>query len=309
MKRIVLALIVMSLAAGSLTAQPLPNLNKRILNRMSNQRVEEYLAKNDIIFVPVGVTEMHGGFPTDCETVLAQAFALKMAEQVDAITLDGLPYFFAGGTVIGAGTLELSVRDGIDYLQNIAHSLLRQGFRRQVYVAFHGPAHFTISPVIRDFFNETMVPIQLIDLTKVALAGSNVNLYANASFYSMYIAAYDLLGRIEDVELTTPEHDHSKPSPGSTAFLGPLNALGYQSGALGSYFGKPSDHAVTPNIPTAEARKKMAEDGKVMIDAIVKSINVANVVKTLRDLDTFTREKVVPAYGSRLPGVYNTNVR
>lgn len=309
MKKTILAIAVMLVVAGVLFAQPLPNLNKRILNRMSNQRVEEYLARNDIIFVPVGVTEMHGGFPTDCETVLAQAFALKMAEQVDAITLDGLPYFFAGGTVIGGGTVELTVRDGIDYLYSIAHSLLRQGFRRQIYVAFHGPAHFTISPVLRDFFNETMVPIQLIDLTKIALAGSNVNLYANASFYSMYVAAYDLLGRIEDVELTTPEHDHSKPSPGSTAFLNPLNALGYQSGALGSYFGKPSDHAVTPNIPTAEARQKLADDGKIMIDAIIKSINVPNVVKTLRDLDKFTQEQVVPKYGTRLPGVYNMKMR
>ena len=36
--------------------------------------------RNDIIIVPVGTTEMHGGLPLDCETVLSEAIALKMAE-------------------------------------------------------------------------------------------------------------------------------------------------------------------------------------------------------------------------------------
>lgn len=61
---------------------------------------------------------------------------------------------FAGGTVVGRGTVQMSIRAGIDYLYEIAKSLLKQGFRRQVYVTCHGPAYLTISPVIRDFLKK-----------------------------------------------------------------------------------------------------------------------------------------------------------
>ena len=43
-------------------------MRTRILPRMLNDEVEEYLSRNDIIIVPVGTVEMHGGFPLDSET-------------------------------------------------------------------------------------------------------------------------------------------------------------------------------------------------------------------------------------------------
>ena len=36
-------------------------MRTRILPRMLNDEVEEYLSRNDIIIVPVGTVEMHGG--------------------------------------------------------------------------------------------------------------------------------------------------------------------------------------------------------------------------------------------------------
>ena len=55
-------------------------MRTRILPRMLNDEVEEYLSRNDIIIVPVGTVEMHGGFPLDSETTISEAFALEMAE-------------------------------------------------------------------------------------------------------------------------------------------------------------------------------------------------------------------------------------
>lgn len=65
---------------------------------MLNDEVEEYLSRNDIIIVPVGTVEMHGGFPLDSETTISEAFALEMAEACDGLVLTGLPYFYAGAT-------------------------------------------------------------------------------------------------------------------------------------------------------------------------------------------------------------------
>ena len=97
-------------------------MRTRILGKMLNSEVQDYLQRNDIIIVPVGTTEMHGGFPLDCETVISEAYALKMAESCDGLVLTGLPYFYAGATASGRGTVQVSVRQGIDYLGAIARS-------------------------------------------------------------------------------------------------------------------------------------------------------------------------------------------
>ena len=116
-------------------------MRTRIIPKMLNDEVEEYLTRNDIVIVPVGTVEMHGGFPLDSETVVSEAFALKMAEACDGLVLTGLPYFYAGATASGRGTVQVSIQEGIRYLTGIAESLLRQGFKRQIYIhclhAFH----------------------------------------------------------------------------------------------------------------------------------------------------------------------------
>ena len=89
-------------------------MRTRILPKMLNSEVEEYLQHNDIIIVPVGTVEMHGGFPLDSETVISEAYALRMAEACDGLVLTGLPYFYAGATASGRGTVQVSVRQGID---------------------------------------------------------------------------------------------------------------------------------------------------------------------------------------------------
>ena len=62
-------------------------MRTRILPKMLNDEVEEYLSRNDIIIVPVGTVEMHGGFPLDSETTISEAYALKMAEACDGLVL------------------------------------------------------------------------------------------------------------------------------------------------------------------------------------------------------------------------------
>ena len=103
-------------------------LRTRILPKMLNSEVEAYLEHNDIIFVSVGTVELHGGYPLDSEAVISEAFALEMAEAADGLMLPGLQYFYAGATASGRGTAQVSVRQGIDYLSAIVHSLLRQGY-------------------------------------------------------------------------------------------------------------------------------------------------------------------------------------
>ncbi|MGI2296210.1 creatininase family protein [Paenibacillus sp. GXUN7292] len=278
-------------------------MRTRFLSKLTNGEVEAYLDRNDIIFVPVGVTETHGALPLDSETVLAEAIALKMAEQTDGLVLHNLPYFFAGGTNIARGTVQMSVKDGMAYLDKIAKSLLYQGFRRQIYITCHGPAYLTVSGMIRDFFDETKVPALYMDLLKIA---ESVSFNLLDVFHEISIGAYQVLDRLEDVPLNMPEsssvtYDFEHMMAGMAK--NPGNSLGkyaYQSGAVGSYFHEPSDHMVTPLLKTEEERSAHAAVGVKAIDQLVQALDMASIVEALRQTDLYTQNTILPKYGSNL---------
>ena len=262
-------------------------MRTRIFGKMLNSEVQEYLSRNDIIIVPVGTTEMHGGFPLDCETVISEAYALKMAEACDGLVLTGLPYFNAGATASGRGTVQVSIRQGIDYLAAIARSLLRLGFKRQIYLSFHGPAHMTICPMIRDFYDETGVPILYMDC--MMQVGKNQKLLTNFmdDFHAITVGAYKLMNRLDDVPLVT---GYAHKNPQSCAAFQDLFSLGYQSAAVGYCFGENEDHMSTPDIPDIETRDAMAEKGAELICKMVENMNMSHVVEQLRKLEQYGLE-------------------
>lgn len=262
-------------------------IRTRILPKMLNSEVGSYLEHNDLIIVPVGTVEMHGGLPLDCETVISEAVALRMAEAADGLVLTGLPYFYAGATASGRGTVQCSVRQGIDYLGAIARSLLRQGFRRQIYISFHGPAHMTCSPMVRDFFDETGVPVLYMDLTMQLLGAVKGSSVKFEDLNDIFVGAYQIMGRLEDVPLVTG-YQHTDPQ--TVASFQDIFRLAYQSGSVGYCFGAQKDHAPTPDIPTAQRRQEMADHGEAVINELVEHMDVPAVAEKLRELDRFEQE-------------------
>ena len=263
-------------------------MRTRILGKMLNSEVQDYLKRNDIIIVAVGTTEMHGGFPLDCETVISEAYCLKMAEACDGLVLTGLPYFYAGATASGRGTVQVTARQGIDYLGAIARSLLRLGFKRQVYLSFHGPAHMTICPMIRDFYDETGVPALYLDC--MIHMGKCMDLFGSAgmmAFHDITVGAYKIMNRLDDIALVTG-YQHSNPQ--SCAPFNDLFALGFQSAAVGYCFGENGDHCATPDIPDIETRDRMAENGADLICKMVDRMNMPHVVEQLRKLEQYGLE-------------------
>ena len=227
-------------------------LRTRILPKMLNSEVEAYLEHNDIIFVSVGTVELHGGYPLDSEAVISEAFALEMAEAADGLMLPGLQYFYAGATASGRGTTQVSVRQGIDYLSAIAHSLLRQGFKRQVYMSFHGPAMMKFMRM----------------------------------FHGVTLGSYDKLGRLEDVPLVT---GYQHQTPQSCARFNDILNLSAQSGSVGYCFQEHSDHMSTIDLPDEAARAALAAEGREVIAQTVKQMDPAHIVAQLRNLNEYNR--------------------
>lgn len=277
-------------------------MRTRLLPKMLNDEVEKYLERNDIIIVPVGTVEMHGGFPLECETTISEAYALKMAEACDGLVLTGLPYFYAGATASGRGTVQVSIRQGIDYLHAVATSLLRQGFKRQIYVSFHGPAHMTVSPMVRDFFDETGVPILYFDMTMHLMKNAGDLLKGMNDFHAITVGAYKILNRLYEIPLTT-EYQHNKAQ--SCAVFNDMFGTAYQSGGIGYYFSEKEDHMSTTAIPDEVTREKLADEGVQIIEAMTQKMNIPHIVEQMRNIEDYNRkieEKCpwVPSSFSRL---------
>ena len=68
-------------------------MRTRVYNKMTGREVEGYLTRGGkTMYVAVGVTEVHGAMPIDCEGIFPEAVALALAEETDGLAMVNLPY-------------------------------------------------------------------------------------------------------------------------------------------------------------------------------------------------------------------------
>lgn len=285
-------------------------MRTRILNKMTNDEAEQYLERNNLIFIPVGTVETHGALPLDCETVLAEAICRKLAELADGLSLEGLSYFYAGATMVGRGTIQISTAAGAEYLSKLAGSLLRQGFRRQVYITFHGPSILTVGPMVRDFFERTKVPLMYIDASHLCIRwpGGEPLMKGNEDHTAVFLGAYKMMGQLEDCPLNVPESNsqHYRDEEGNkgifttgrTDFMEPMQKIGVHSSSYGYYFGYPYEHGSTIRVSTPEERERLADRGIELINKLIDRINIVEVVDTLCKADEYTQNEIMEKYGA-----------
>ena len=167
-----------------------PQMHTRILTHMTNTEIEQYLKRNDVIFVPVGTLEPHAELPIDSEYVGPLAYAITLADEGDGLVFPGLAYFFPDATVVGRGAVHVTPSEGTAYLLTIARSLLRQGFRRPVYITGHAPSFQTVSPLVRQFYDETHVPILYLESAVFRRPNTSSKPPSFADFSKMLYGAY-----------------------------------------------------------------------------------------------------------------------
>src|SRR5437764_5854330 len=73
-------------------------LHTRDLTRLSQVQVADYLKRSDIIFIPIGAIETNGIMPSDRDYVSPLAYAMAMADEVDALYMPGLIWSYPGTT-------------------------------------------------------------------------------------------------------------------------------------------------------------------------------------------------------------------
>ena len=236
---------------------------------------------------------------------MAEAYALRMAEEVDGLILPHVTYFYPGVTVTGRASVYVPEDASFAYLKSIAHSLLRQGFRRQIYLSAHGPSDQFVSGMVRQFFEETKDPVLYIHLPLLSRRTESAEAAPVNTFRLIGFGAYYILGRLNDIPLTLdvdkPEQPPLPRPPASLAILAPLAP---ESSAIGSYDPDPEHNGGKPleNVRMSPAeRERLGKQGAAMIEANVKAVNIKAVVHALRDEDKYVHEVILPRFKDVLP--------
>lgn len=283
-------------------------LHTRDLTRLSQVQVADYLKRSDVIFIPIGAVETNGIMPSDRDYVSPLAYSMAMADEMDALYMPGLIWSYPGTTMIAPATVNLSPSEGVSFLRSVALSLLRQGFRRQVYISSgQGPAPLTGGTLVREFFDQEHVPLLYIDMDTYL---PRLKLPPDARSKALYGAHY-ITGRIIDLPLKGDygevESHAAGQVPENTGLAG-LGKLGFSGSlSLGSWVPDVMAHGGgrEPALAsTAAEREEWGKQGAAQIIAIVKQMNLKEAMDDLKKHDEFTNKVLVPKYGKILPGAH-----
>jgi creatinine amidohydrolase len=281
-------------------------LHTRDMTRLSQVQVADYLKRSDIIFIPIGAVETNGIMPSDRDYVAPLGYAMAMAEELDALYMPGLIWSYPGTTLVAPATVNITPTQGVAYLRAIAESLLRNGFRRQVYISSgQGPAPLTGGTLVREFFDEFHVPLLYIDMDTYL---PKLKISPEARSKALYGAHY-IAGRLIDLPLKGDYGEAESKAAGAVpenAGLAGLSKLGYSGSlSLGSWVPDVMAHGGgrEPALPaSAEEREEWGKQGASQIRAIVKQMNLPEAMADLKKHDEFTNTVLVPKFGKILPG-------
>jgi creatinine amidohydrolase len=303
-----------------------PKMRTRLMTSLTGYEVADYLKHNDVIFVPVGPTEVNGGNPTDVEYVIPLAYAIKLAEKSDGLVMPYLAYFYPGSTTISRGTVMVTPEEGLQYLKVLTRSLIRQGFRRIVFLTSHGPSGDTLRPLVREIFDETHVPVVWMSTSEIPPVGgdsrggqrgpwrpsmpasggpgaaADPNAGMEEAFKQMKMStygAYLAVGRLGDMPVDYSVAPHSIESDPSTAKLSHYLGGGAQAD-YGRFYADPAEHGRFPTPVTAEQSQEWGEQGLKNIEAQVAAFDINGLLDAMREHDQFTKT-LEKKFGDLLP--------
>ncbi len=297
-----LVLIALLTALAPLSAQIRP-LHTRDLTRLSQVQVAEQLKRSDVIFIPVGAVETNGIQPSGRDYTWPLAYAQLMAEETGGLFTQGLVWSYPGTTALAPATINNTPAAGTVFLKSLAHSLLRQGFRRQVYIsASHGPAPLTVGTMVREFFEETQVPILYINMDTYLPRLQLTEAERSRTLYG----AFSLTGHLVDLPLKgdygPKESGPAAPVPENKG-LAALGKLGFSGSlTLGSWVPDVMSHGGDNDLPSTPAdRAAWAKLGEDQLRAIVKRMRMPEAMDALRQHDLYTQNYIAPKFNLKKP--------
>ena len=295
---------------------------------LTNYEIEKYLEHNDIIVIPVGNCETHAGYPVDCEFMLAEGYARLIAEKVNGLFLPNVVYFNPGGTQIGRGTIHMSMSESLQYTKQLAHSLLNQGFRRQIWIPSHVPTSDFLLAMVTEFFDETKVPMLFLDIhaylenlgitppmsfepnrpKPVTKSGKTVD-----TLQDTMLAGYRLAGRLDVVPAKgevdfPPLEEEPEFIPNWFPEYALLSKCSRTMGAPAPfYYSKPADHCGPAYAQyTREELEQHAMVGEEYMRELLDQARLDDLMEALRHLQIYMEEIVGKHYDHLPKNLYSS---
>lgn len=267
-------------------------MRTHIYNKLTAQEIEDYFASGrDAIFIALGPTEIHGEMPVDCEDIRAEGFAVAMAEKTDSLALVNLPFFYAGGTLIGRGTVHTTLVDGIQYLTMLCRSLVDQGFKKLFLVPGHSSIMYIANAFTRDFFEAAHIHpccIYTGAFMKRQAPGAGTDHFKE--FEAVNCGAYKIMKQVQYLPIdpnAVRELGEILPNdPELDNFAPRIRALG---GAASLVFSHTLQHGGGLVFRTEEERDAACERGERVIREAVDTIDFEGLFKALDDYQAYAQ--------------------
>ena len=217
-------------------------MRSRFLLELTTPEVEAYLAEGGTTaLLPVGCVEMHGPhMPIGTDSIVAKAFALRIAEAANGIVLPGVHYSWAGSTDGFAGTLAIEPELVYKTVESIALKAWKMGLRRLLLLSIHHGNHYPLYMLVRRIYEMHLLPVvyvnpmEPLDEESSALFAGE---YRTAMEASLVLAALHVLGQPDLYRESEMRYD-DRPPPRFES----LRRIS-EVGAVGSFMQDPRHHA------------------------------------------------------------------
>lgn len=249
-------------------------MRSRYLMELTTPEIEDYLSGTETTAIlPVGSVEMHGPHqPTGTDTLVAKAFALRVAEEADGLVLPEMQYSWSGSTDGFKGTISIGIDLEQEIVETIAVKASGMGFTRVVILNIHGPNDEILYLSVRKIFERYHIPVLYINAFRPFNDNSSrifEGEYGKSKEASVLLAALQILGEPELYTEEKMRYDDEAPAyPAEQWRLSRMGGIGY-------FMQDPRQHA-------CPSRFVSLQKGLEFIDCQVK-----HIVSELKELDAY----------------------
>jgi creatinine amidohydrolase len=110
----------------------------RLMSELSWEVFRDSVRRSDLVLVPVGTLEAHGGSPLGTDTIIPTAMANDLAPRLDALIAPPIPYGVTNSLLPYPGSTTVSPATFVAYLLEACAGLVDAGFKRVVILNGHG---------------------------------------------------------------------------------------------------------------------------------------------------------------------------
>lgn len=247
-------------------------MRSRFLMELTTPEVEGYFSKGGkTAILPVGCVEMHGPHqPIGTDTLIAKAFALRIAEIADGLVLPEVHYTWSGATDGFIGTLSI----GMDLEQQVVEAVVvrafRMGFKRVIISSVHGPNNHILYLSARKLFAEHHLPVFFLDPYKPFDEVSGKIFegeYEKSKEASLVLAALKILGQPDLYsEKDMCYDDEPLAFPASQTKLEPFGGFGY-------FMQEPRQHACPSRFVSLQKGSEFFDQQLKYMETIMDSLD------------------------------------